>query len=144
MRWKIKCSLLLTGFGEVKFSRRLPFLSFPYSQRNIASLSCNSTHLSPTSSCDGSILEVDALPLYYKHSCRTSYDSDDTKWHRRLILPILLDGDCIPLNASTWISTDANADESTVIPADQFFYTKVPRLCYKMDIPVRIMRNRDV
>lgn len=134
------------GFWVGEIFSLSPFLLFPYCERNIDSLFCNSTHLSPTSSCDGTMLEADALPLYYEHSCRhilmTLMTPNDTGAYSPHLSWWF--GDCIPLNASTWISTDAGADESSVIPADRFFYTKVPRLCWEIDIPVRIIRNRDM
>jgi hypothetical protein len=71
--------------------------------------------------------------------------TDDTKWHRRLILPVYLDGDCIPLNSSTGITTaEANGNESTAISADRFLYTKAPRLYSEMYIQVHNVSNRDV
>jgi hypothetical protein len=82
-----------------------------------------------------------AIILQASYPC----DSDDTKWHRRLILSISLDGDCIPLSPSTRITTaEANGNESTIFPVDRFFYTKVPRLYSKMDIQIYNIRNRDV
>jgi hypothetical protein len=71
--------------------------------------------------------------------------TDDTKWHKRLILPVCLDGDCIPLNSSTRITTaEANGNESTAISADRFLYTKAPRLYSEMYIQVHNVSNRDV
>jgi hypothetical protein len=82
-----------------------------------------------------------AIILQASYPC----DSDDTKWHRRLILSIILDGDCIPLRFSTWITTaEASGNERTVFPPDRFFYTKALRLCSKMDIQVHNIRNRVV
>jgi hypothetical protein len=82
-----------------------------------------------------------AIILQASYPC----DSDDTKWHRRLILSIFLDGDCIPLSFSTRITmAEASRNESTVFPADRFFYTKALRLYSKMDIQVHNIRNRDV
>lgn len=82
-----------------------------------------------------------AIILQASYPC----DSDDTKWHRRLIHSIFLDGDCIPLSFTTWITTaGASGTESTVFPADRFFYTKALRLYSKMDIQVYNTRNRDV
>jgi hypothetical protein len=88
------------------------------------------------------MLEVDALPLYYKHHIFVTLMTPND---RPLILSIFLDGDCIPLSSSTRITTaEANGNESTVFPADRFFCTKAPQLYRKMDIQIYNTRNRDV